>query len=76
MSMYCFVAQGVLAGNGEGISHEMITLEIQSCDVPDLTLIDLPGIARVATANQPKDIDKQVRCDLCMEMFTAFKYFV
>ncbi|KTG31851.1 hypothetical protein cypCar_00025663 [Cyprinus carpio] len=59
--MYCFVAQGVLAGNGEGISHEMITLEIQSCDVPDLTLIDLPGIARVATANQPKDIDKQIK---------------
>uniref|UniRef100_A0A671MM54 Uncharacterized protein n=1 Tax=Sinocyclocheilus anshuiensis TaxID=1608454 RepID=A0A671MM54_9TELE len=54
-------AQGVLAGNGEGISHEMITLEIQSCDVPDLTLIDLPGIARVATANQPKDIDKQIK---------------
>uniref|UniRef100_A0A673JPP7 Interferon-induced GTP-binding protein Mx n=1 Tax=Sinocyclocheilus rhinocerous TaxID=307959 RepID=A0A673JPP7_9TELE len=61
MSIYCFVAQGVLAGNGEGISHEMITLEIQSCDVPDLTLIDLPGIARVATANQPKDIDKQIK---------------
>nr|AND80529.1 interferon-induced Mx protein [Schizothorax richardsonii] len=54
-------AQGVLAGNGEGISHEMITLEIQSCNVPDLTLIDLPGIARVATANQPKDIDKQIK---------------
>ncbi|XP_052409021.1 interferon-induced GTP-binding protein MxE [Carassius gibelio] len=54
-------AQGVLAGNGEGISHEMITLEIQSCDVPDLTLIDLPGIARVPTGNQPKDIDKQIK---------------
>uniref|UniRef100_A0A672LMX7 Interferon-induced GTP-binding protein Mx-like n=2 Tax=Sinocyclocheilus grahami TaxID=75366 RepID=A0A672LMX7_SINGR len=54
-------AQGVLAGIGEGISHEMITLEIQSCDVPDLTLIDLPGITRVATGNQPKDIDKQIK---------------
>ncbi|XP_026074661.1 interferon-induced GTP-binding protein MxE-like [Carassius auratus] len=54
-------AQGVLAGKGEGISHEMITLEIQSCDVPDLTLIDLPGIARVPTGNQPKDIDKQIK---------------
>ncbi|KAK2880991.1 hypothetical protein Q8A67_018259 [Cirrhinus molitorella] len=54
-------AQRVLAGDGEGISHEMITLEIQSCTVPDLTLIDLPGIARVATANQPKDIDKQIK---------------
>ncbi|XP_073674577.1 interferon-induced GTP-binding protein Mx-like [Garra rufa] len=54
-------AQGVLAGNGEGISHELITLEIHSRNVPDLTLIDLPGIARVATANQPKDIDKQIK---------------
>ncbi|XP_058642639.1 interferon-induced GTP-binding protein MxE isoform X2 [Onychostoma macrolepis] len=50
-----------LAGQGEGISHEMITLEIQSNDVPDLTLIDLPGIARVATGNQPKDIEKQIK---------------
>ncbi|XDV30309.1 hypothetical protein PO909_033254 [Leuciscus waleckii] len=54
-------AQTVLAGKGEGISHEMITLEIQSSDVPDLTLIDLPGIARVATGNQPKDIEKQIK---------------
>ncbi|NP_878287.1 interferon-induced GTP-binding protein MxE [Danio rerio] len=54
-------AQTALAGIGEGISHEMITLEIQSCDVPDLTLIDLPGIARVATGNQPEDIEKQIK---------------
>ncbi|NP_001007285.1 interferon-induced GTP-binding protein MxC isoform X2 [Danio rerio] len=54
-------AQIALAGTGEGISHEMITLEIQSCDVPDLTLIDLPGIARVATGNQPEDIEKQIK---------------
>nr|XP_055071705.1 interferon-induced GTP-binding protein Mx-like [Misgurnus anguillicaudatus] len=54
-------AQTALAGQGEGISHEMITLEIKSCDVPDLTLIDLPGIARVATGNQPKDIGIQIK---------------
>uniref|UniRef100_A0A8C1S7H1 Uncharacterized protein n=1 Tax=Cyprinus carpio TaxID=7962 RepID=A0A8C1S7H1_CYPCA len=54
-------AQTVLAGKGEGISHDMITLEIQSSDVPDLTLIDLPGIARVATGNQPLDIEEQIK---------------
>ncbi|TRY97236.1 hypothetical protein DNTS_013722 [Danionella cerebrum] len=54
-------AQTALAGGGEGISHEMITLEIQSPDVPDLTLIDLPGIARVATGNQPIDIENQIK---------------
>jgi len=80
VSWYCFIAQTVLAGKGEGISHEMITLEIQSSDVPDLTLIDLPGIARVATGNQPKDIEKQVRqylYGICkyLEIFTAFQYF-
>lgn len=71
---YCFVAQTALAGKGEGISHEMITLEIQSSDVPDLTLIDLPGIARVATGNQPKDIEKQVRHNLYINV-TALQYF-
>uniref|UniRef100_A0A673GXA9 Interferon-induced GTP-binding protein Mx-like n=1 Tax=Sinocyclocheilus rhinocerous TaxID=307959 RepID=A0A673GXA9_9TELE len=54
-------AQTVLAGEGEGISSDMITLEIQSSDVPDLTLIDLPGIARVATGNQPVDIEEQIK---------------
>ena len=39
----------------------MINLEIRSTNVPDLTLIDLPGIARVATGNQSQDIEEQVR---------------
>lgn len=41
-------AQNVIAGEGQGISKELITLEVSSPDVPDLTLIDLPGITRVA----------------------------
>lgn len=44
-----------------GISHDLITLEIRSSEVPDLTLIDLPGIARVAVGNQPQDIGHQVK---------------
>ncbi|KAG9348813.1 hypothetical protein JZ751_029130 [Albula glossodonta] len=39
-------AQNALAGDGVGICEELITLEISSPDVCDLTLIDLPGIAR------------------------------
>uniref|UniRef100_W5UEM0 Interferon-induced GTP-binding protein Mx n=1 Tax=Ictalurus punctatus TaxID=7998 RepID=W5UEM0_ICTPU len=54
-------AQNVLAGEGKGISQEMISLEIKSSEVPDLTLIDLPGIARVATGDQPFDIEKQIK---------------
>ncbi|XP_041929653.1 interferon-induced GTP-binding protein Mx-like isoform X2 [Alosa sapidissima] len=54
-------AQNALAGEGKDISHEMINLEIHSTSVPDLTLIDLPGIARVATGNQSQDIEEQIK---------------
>ncbi|XP_004675614.2 PREDICTED: interferon-induced GTP-binding protein Mx1 [Condylura cristata] len=54
-------AQAVIAGDGLGISHELITLEVSSPEVPDLTLIDLPGITRVAVGNQPQDIGEQIK---------------
>uniref|UniRef100_A0A7M4FD82 Interferon-induced GTP-binding protein Mx1-like n=1 Tax=Crocodylus porosus TaxID=8502 RepID=A0A7M4FD82_CROPO len=54
-------AQDAMAGEGVGISHELISLEISSRGVPDLTLIDLPGIARVAVGNQPEDIGEQIK---------------
>ncbi|CAM4448105.1 unnamed protein product [Lepidochelys kempii] len=53
-------AQDAMAGEGVGISQELISLEISSPNVPDLTLIDLPGIARVAVGNQPKDIGNKI----------------
>uniref|UniRef100_A0A8C0WCP3 Dynamin-type G domain-containing protein n=1 Tax=Castor canadensis TaxID=51338 RepID=A0A8C0WCP3_CASCN len=54
-------AQNVIAGEGLGISEELISLEISSPHVPDLTLIDLPGITRVAVGNQPADIGRQIK---------------
>ncbi|XP_075029031.1 interferon-induced GTP-binding protein Mx-like isoform X2 [Calonectris borealis] len=54
-------AQDVVAGTRGAISGELISLEIWSPDVPDLTLIDLPGIARVAVGDQPKDIGEQIK---------------
>ncbi|XP_062982673.1 interferon-induced GTP-binding protein Mx1-like isoform X2 [Elgaria multicarinata webbii] len=54
-------AQNLMAGEGVGISYELISLEINSPEVPDLTLIDLPGIARVAMGNQPQDIGDQIK---------------
>ncbi|XP_032888413.1 interferon-induced GTP-binding protein Mx3-like [Amblyraja radiata] len=54
-------AQDSIAGLGVGISHELISLEVESSKVPDLTLIDLPGIARVAVGNQPQDIGDQIK---------------
>lgn len=53
-------AQDQMAGVGSGISDDLISLEIASCDVPDLTLIDLPGITRVAVKGQPENIGEQV----------------
>ncbi|XP_051978810.1 interferon-induced GTP-binding protein Mx3-like [Xyrauchen texanus] len=54
-------AQNELAGKGSGISDELITLEVMSPDVCDLTLIDLPGIARVPVKGQPDDIGNKIK---------------
>uniref|UniRef100_A0A8C1W7T9 Uncharacterized protein n=1 Tax=Cyprinus carpio TaxID=7962 RepID=A0A8C1W7T9_CYPCA len=54
-------AQNEMAGAGVGISDELISLQITSASVPDLTLIDLPGIARVAVKGQPEDIGDQIK---------------
>lgn len=54
-------AQNVIAGEGLGISSELISLEVSSPLVPDLTLIDLPGITRVAVGGQPADIGHQIK---------------
>ncbi|KAM9361727.1 interferon-induced GTP-binding protein Mx-like [Symphorus nematophorus] len=54
-------AQDKMAGVGVGISDDLISLEIASPDVPDLTLIDLPGITRVAVKGQPENIGNQIK---------------
>ncbi|XP_064183783.1 interferon-induced GTP-binding protein Mx3-like isoform X1 [Anguilla rostrata] len=58
---YVAEAQDKLAGVGLGICDELITLEISSPDVCDLTMIDLPGIARVPVKGQPDDIGDQIK---------------
>ncbi|XP_066516310.1 interferon-induced GTP-binding protein Mx3 [Hoplias malabaricus] len=58
---YVRKAQNILAGDGVGICDELISLEITSPDVCDLTLIDLPGITRVPVKGQPEDIGDQIR---------------
>ncbi|XP_005370180.2 interferon-induced GTP-binding protein Mx1 [Microtus ochrogaster] len=53
--------QNFIAGVGLGISDKLISLDVSSPNVPDLTLIDLPGITRVAVGNQPADIGWQIK---------------
>ncbi|XP_048248476.1 interferon-induced GTP-binding protein Mx-like [Haliotis rufescens] len=54
-------AQIEMTDSAKGISDELITLEVTSSDVPDLTVIDLPGIARNAVEGQPFDIEARIK---------------
>ncbi|KAK1421633.1 hypothetical protein QVD17_24119 [Tagetes erecta] len=49
-----------IAGNGKGISHTPLTLIVKKKGVPDLTMVDLPGITRVPVHGQPEDIYEQI----------------
>lgn len=62
-------AQNQLAGTEKNISHEPITLDIRSPDVPDLTLIDLPGLIKNPLPNQPENIGQQIQ-DLIKEVIS------
>lgn len=51
------------AGKGMGISFQEIIMKFYSPNVPNLSLIDLPGLTMVACTDkgQPKDIKDQIR---------------
>lgn len=55
-----------VAGKGKGIIPEPIGLRIFSPRVPNLTIIDLPGITKVPVGDQPPDIEVQTR-RLCLQ---------
>jgi hypothetical protein len=48
-------------GKDRGISERPIRLSVYSANVLNLTIIDLPGITRVAVGDQPKDIEHIIR---------------
>jgi dynamin 1-like protein len=49
------------AGKGKSVSSKPINLRIFSPRVLNLTLVDLPGLTKVAIGDQPKDIEVQIR---------------
>lgn len=53
--------------SSKGISDKQIRLKICSPYVLTMTLVDLPGIARVPVGDQPADIEV-----LCCLYFTTF----
>jgi len=50
-----------LCGENRGVSSVPILLRIFSPAVTDLTLVDLPGLTKVPTGDQPSDIAEQIR---------------
>ncbi|XP_058079501.1 dynamin-related protein 4C-like [Magnolia sinica] len=54
------MATDEIAGNGKGISNIPLTLVVKKKGVPDLTIVDLPGITRVPVHGQPEDIYEQI----------------
>lgn len=50
-----------LTGRKTAISSSPISLRIYSPHIPTLTLVDLPGITKVATGDQPPDIERQLK---------------
>lgn len=50
-----------IAGTRAGISSEPINLKIFSYKVLDITLVDLPGMTKVAVGDQPQDIEAMIR---------------
>nr|DAD23946.1 TPA_asm: hypothetical protein HUJ06_025409 [Nelumbo nucifera] len=62
-------ATNEIAGNNKGISHSPLTLVVKKKGVPDLTMVDLPGITRVPVLGQPQDIYEQIS-NIIMEYIT------
>ncbi|XP_047146365.1 dynamin-1-like protein isoform X1 [Hydra vulgaris] len=50
-----------LAGSNKGICEQPISLKIYSPNVVNLTLVDLPGMTKIAVGDQPLDVEAQIR---------------
>jgi GTPase SAR1 family protein len=58
-----------ITGKNKGISNKSINLKIFSPHVLNLTLVDLPGITKVPTGDQPEDVEDQIRA-MCLEFIS------
>ncbi|XP_048102862.1 dynamin-3 isoform X1 [Alosa alosa] len=58
-----------ITGSNKGISPIPINLKVFSPNVLNLTLIDLPGMTKVAVGDQPVDIEFQIR-EMLMQFIT------
>ncbi|XP_046448862.1 dynamin-like isoform X14 [Daphnia pulex] len=58
-----------LTGTNKGISNLPINLRVYSPHVLNITLIDLPGLTKIAVGDQPLDIEAQIR-DMIFQFIT------
>jgi len=50
-----------VAGSNKGICPDPISLKFYSTSVLSLTMVDLPGLTKVAVGEQPEDIESQIK---------------
>jgi len=50
-----------VAGSNKGICPDPISLKFYSTSVLSLTMVDLPGLTKVAVGEQPEDIEAQIK---------------
>eukprot|EP00092_Neocalanus_flemingeri_P057943 GFUD01068972.1.p1 GENE.GFUD01068972.1~~GFUD01068972.1.p1 ORF type:complete len:796 (-),score=244.60 GFUD01068972.1:393-2726(-) len=50
-----------VAGSNKGICPDPISLKFFSTSVLSLTMVDLPGLTKVAVGEQPEDIENQIK---------------
>jgi len=50
-----------VAGSNKGICPDPISLKFYSTSVLSLTMVDLPGLTKVAVGEQPEDIENQIK---------------
>merc|ERR1712156_1063991 len=58
-----------VTGSNKGISNLPINLRVHSSHVLNITLIDLPGMTKIAVGDQPADIEQQIK-DMLMQFIT------
>jgi len=58
-----------VAGSNKGICPDPISLKFYSTSVLSLTMVDLPGLTKVAVGEQPEDIENQIK-ELILKFIT------
>lgn len=55
-----------VCGRNKDISSSPMIVKVYSRNVVDLTLVDLPGMTKIPTGDQPMDIERKI-LDLCYQ---------